>query len=511
VQARDFSLVYANQAAAELLECSSAEELLSTPLEDIDGRFEILDEHGRPFPPAAFPARRALAGEEVEPTLFHTVSRATGRERWTRVKATPVRDEQGQTVLAVNLVEDITEIRRDEQHQRLLAAAGKLVASSLDLEETLDKVAWSVVPSLADWCCVDLPDERGVVRRRALAGEPARQPPPDPAAGAAVLDGGPSRLEGHDLLTVPLVAGDRRLGLLTLGTGESGRTLGRAEVAVTEELRRRAGVAIENARVHAERTHIATTLQRSLLPPRLPVVPGITIAARFRAAGETTDVGGDFYDIFPAGDAWMVVIGDVTGKGPAAASITSVARYTMRTAALYERSPARVLARLDGALLATDPEGGRLCTAVCARIDPATEGGAEVTVACGGHPQPLLLRAREARPVGRLGPLLGAFRSVEREEQRVRLAPGESLVLYTDGVTDTRGADGRFGQERLAAVLRGAGGQGADDIAARIDDALVAFETGPQRDDVALLVLQADREAVPGATAVAGELPDRAG
>jgi sigma-B regulation protein RsbU (phosphoserine phosphatase) len=221
------------------------------------------------------------------------------------------------------------------------------------------------------------------------------------------------------------------------------------------------------------------------------VVPGVTIAARFRAAGETSDVGGDFYDLFPIGDAWMVIVGDVTGKGPGAATITSLARYTMRTAAMYERSPGAVLARLNAALGA-DPERRPICTAVCARIEPAPDGTLLVTLARGGHPPPFLITAAGgAEPVGTPGPLLGAFDGGVWEERHVVLDGGDALVFYTDGVTDTRGEDGElFGQDRLSDLLDGTAALDADEICASIDEALRAFERGQQRDDVALLVLR---------------------
>jgi sigma-B regulation protein RsbU (phosphoserine phosphatase) len=231
-------------------------------------------------------------------------------------------------------------------------------------------------------------------------------------------------------------------------------------------------------------------------------VPGMTIAARFRAAGEATEVGGDFYDIFPVADAWMVVIGDVTGKGPEAASITSLARYTMRTAAVYERSPAGVMERLNAALV-VDPDRRQICTVVAARIVTEPDGGAVVTIACGGHPAPFRLHEGGADPIATAGPLLGAFEAGRWEETVVRLAPGESLVLYTDGVTDTRGASERFGSERLADVLGGATDLEPDEVANRIDAALLAFEEGPQRDDVALLVLRATAGAGAEASLVA--------
>jgi PAS domain S-box-containing protein len=529
VQRPDGELVYANQVAAEMLGCSSPDEVLATPMHRILDRFVVLDERGEPFDFADLPGRRALAGEDAPPPVVQqTITKATGAERWTLTKATPVRDEHGDVVLAVIIIEDVTEARRVERQQRFLSAASKLVSSSLDIDVTLDKVAWAAVPEIADWCCVDMPDERGVLRRVAVAAGEGEGAAVERALDAVRLDPGDAEhplRSGRSLLAadfddeilrawaggdpegtaallasgtrsamvVPMTAGDRVIGLITLGTSHSARRLGDEELALAEELGRRAGIAVENARLHATRSYIATTLQRSLLPPRLPTVPGLTVAARFRAAGETSDVGGDFYDLFPSGDAWMVVVGDVTGKGPAAAAITSLARYTMRTAAMYERSPAAVLARLNEAL-AVDPDRRQLCTAVCARIQTGDDGTLVATVARGGHPPPILVPASGgAEAVGTPGPLLGAFEDSTWEERVVVAGAGDALVFYTDGVTDTRGEDGQlFGQERLEELLDTATALDADELASRIDGAVQAFERGQQRDDVAMLVVRSD-------------------
>jgi serine phosphatase RsbU (regulator of sigma subunit)/PAS domain-containing protein len=532
VQAPDYGLLYVNDAAARLLECESPEEVLRTPMEALLDRFVALGEDGRPFDFASLPGRDAIAGGSPEPVLVRNISKATGVDRWVLVKATPVRDADGGVVMAVNIMEDVTDARRAEHHQRFLAGASKVLSSSLDVDATIERAAAAIVPDLADWCCVDLRDERGRLQGRAVATDTGRAAvvagvreaidlhPEDGPAG--VLRDGRPRLHGRiddDLLrrwardeaelerlraaeprsalVVPLVAGDRRIGTMTLGTDASARVLGPAELELAQEVAVRAGVAVENARVHGARAHIATTLQRSLLPPRLPTVPGMTIAARFRAAGEASDVGGDFYDLFSVDGAWMVVMGDVTGKGPEAASITALARYTMRTAAVYEESPEGVLERLNAALV-VDPDRRQICTVVAARIVTAPDGSAAVTVACGGHPAPYRLHDGRAEPVAAGGPLLGAFESGRWPETVVRLGAGESLVFYTDGVTDTRGATGRFGADRLAGVLAAATALEPDEIANRVDSALLAFEEGPQRDDVALLVLQATGEPATG-------------
>jgi serine phosphatase RsbU (regulator of sigma subunit)/PAS domain-containing protein len=536
VQAPGQGLVYVNQAAAQLLECDSPEEVLATPVAEILGRFVALDEDGRPFDYANLPGRLALAGDMPAPVVMRTISRATGQERWMLVKSTPVRADDGRVTMAVNIMEDISEGRRVEHHQRFLAEASKLVSSSLDVDTTLERVAWAVVPAIADWCWVDLPGDRRVAHRMTAAA-PARRDDLDALRTAidqrggdllsSVLRDGQPRLFSHvgdvamralagedddtlarvrrlglrSLLAVPLRAGDRVIGVVTMATDESSRVLGDSDVELAVELAARAAIAVENARLHAARTHIATTLQRSLLPPRLPAVPGMTLAARFRAAGDTGEVGGDFYDVFEVDGAWVIGIGDVTGKGPEAASITSLARYTMRTAAAYESSPAGVLDRLNAALI--DPERRQLCTVVCARMVPRPDGSAVVTLACGGHPPPFRLRDGRAEPVSAAGPLLGAFEGSRWRETVIEMLPGDSLVLYTDGVTDTRSDAERFGADRLAAVLSDATDLEPDEIATRIDQALLDFERGPQRDDIALLVIRASGEPAEAATRVA--------
>src|SRR5262249_32066626 len=198
----------------------------------------------------------------------------------------------GDSARGVNVIEDVAAARLAERQGRFLGAASMLLSSSLDIDVTLDRVARAAVPELADWCRVDMPDERGDMRRAASAGDEVA--------------------DERAPITVPMIAGDRAIGQITLGTSHSARRLGEAERALAEGLGRRAGFALGTAGVHAGRTHTAPPLHRSLLPPRLPIVPGITIAARYRAAGETNEVSGDFYDVFGVGDAWMVVMGDVT-------------------------------------------------------------------------------------------------------------------------------------------------------------------------------------------------------
>jgi PAS domain S-box-containing protein len=520
-------LVFVNQAAADLLGFPDPAAVVAATSEELMGPYEMLDEEGNPFPIERLPGRRALAGETPEPTLLRYRIKATGEERWTIAKATPVKDERGETTLAVNVVEDVTDVKIAELRERFLAEATKLMASSLDAEATLDKVAWAAVPEIADWCAVELIDERGDLRHVALAHTDERRrevalelirrypPSPDSAVGAPqVARSGRSDLYAEidddmlaaaavdaehlalmraigtrSVLIVPIQSRQRTIGTLTLATAESGRRLTEGDVELAEELARRAGMAIDNARAHAQSELIATTLQDGLLPPSLPAIPGLALAARFRAAGEASRVGGDFYDVFPVADGWMFTMGDVTGKGPGAAAITALARYTMRTAAMFVAEPSAVLEQLNSAL-AGDDEQRRLCTAVCVHVKVGEP--MEITLACAGHPPPLRVRPDgDVSPIGQPGTLLGAFGEGRWSNESIQLLPGESLLLYTDGVTDTQGADGRFGGQRLARVLHESAGSDAHGIASAIESALARFEEGEQRDDVALLVISA--------------------
>ncbi|MDX6727156.1 MAG: hypothetical protein QOK49_1961 [Baekduia sp.] len=524
--APDGSLRFANRSAAEFAGAESAEALVQAGGAALLSRWTLLDGHGDPIGTEDLLVVKALAGEEPAPRLMHVIDGETGRDRWLLTRAVPVRDAEGAVDFVVWVGEDLTAVKRQEIRERLLSNASKLLGSSLDAGATIDKAAWAVVPELADWARVDLRDDRGALVQMAVAHrdldhvellrEWRRDFPPDPAdrrGPAEVLRTGrpvvwehvdPGDIERYaqsprhaelmrsidtrSMLIVPMPIGDTVIGTMQLATtSASGRLLGPADLEVAEELAKRAAIAVEHARVHEARTHIATTLQRSLLPPRLPVIPGLAIAARFRAAGAATDVGGDFYDLFEGRGNWIVMMGDVTGKGPGAAAITSLARYTMRTVAQYEDDPTRMLARLN-ATLGADADRRQICTAVCVGVHE-TPKGIRLDVVCAGHPSPLLVTAAgDVLPVGRSGTLLGAFPEGRWTVTEVLLGAGDALVLYTDGVTDTRGPEGgRFGPERLATVLRDVGAQPADAIAQHIDDALQEF--GEQRDDVAVLVL----------------------
>ena len=283
-------------------------------------------------------------------------------------------------------------------------------------------------------------------------------------------------------MVVPMVAGPRIIGVISFVSSESGRRFTHADLELAEELGRRAGVAVENARLYQERSHIAATLQRGLLPDELPRIPGLEVASLYRPAGEENLVGGDFYDAFETPTGWMLLVGDVTGRGAEAAALTGQARHTLRTAGTLLGDPAAAFEQLNQALASR----GELtpCTVALIHVAPDARSA---SVLCAGHPQPLLLRGGEVRPVGRFGPMLGAWADAEWTAERVDLEPGDTLVAFSDGVTDTVGANGRFGEERLLEALRGVAG--ATRAVDTIDIALNAFQRGDQADDTAVLAL----------------------
>ncbi|RFU40914.1 serine/threonine-protein phosphatase, partial [Actinomadura logoneensis] len=252
-------------------------------------------------------------------------------------------------------------------------------------------------------------------------------------------------------------------------------------------------VAAERRR-RADAERLARTLQRTLLPPALPAVPGLQAAAAYHTAS-ADEVGGDFYDLFPLDDGrWAFFLGDVCGKGADAAALTSLTRYTLRAAAIYDPDPCSVLTALD-LVLKTEEQGGspRFCTAVFGILDAAGDGSFDITLAGGGHPPTLALRTDGSVDLISTagGQLIGLLPEPEFVETGTRLAPGDALLLYTDGLTEARGADGAMlGEDGLARHLAAHAdpGRGADALLATVHD-LFDDLSGGISDDTALLAL----------------------
>jgi PAS domain S-box-containing protein len=467
--------------------------------------------------------------------LRRTQAPAGGPVRHWSVSCTPVHGPGGDVLGLTAVVIDVTERRRLLEAEReararadFLARAGSLLDESLDYEQTLRAVAEIAIPEVADWCAVSILDETGTLRQVAAAhADPAqrrlgeelnRRFPPDPASDAgsvrvartgvteSVLDitddmlvagiADPEqlalvrRLGLRSAIVAALRARGRTLGTFTLAHAESGRRFDDAGIQLAEELARRAGIAIENARLYTERTRIAHTLQAKLLPGRLPEVPGAVLAARYRAAGELNEVGGDFYDVFPrSGHEWAMVVGDVSGKGAEAAAITALARHTLRAGALDHDAPGKALQRLNAAMLAHD-EAAQFATAVLAYVSAAGDDRIRARLSLAGHPPALVVR-RDGRveSAGAFGTMLALRADPVFHDAELVLEPGDVLLLYTDGVTESGQRGAPFGHHGLLELLGTLAGQDPQRIVDAVERAVVEAQEGRPRDDIALLAL----------------------
>jgi serine phosphatase RsbU (regulator of sigma subunit) len=429
-------------------------------------------------------------------------------------------------VLAILLLRARSHARVQARRFEVLEEIAAVADRGGSVEETLSAISEVLVPAVADFCMIDV-ISAGQARRAAVRvapGGPAnleqgllgRQPslpaemiaaPPDlvPAArlreavGEVELDEIAHDEEDRSFLrgigmrsyvNSPLRARQRTNGALTLAVAWSGRRYRAEDERFVRVLSGRVALALDNAglftdlgRSERARAEIAATLQHGLLPPPLPHIRGWSTAAMYRPAGVENEVGGDFYDAFPVAGGWMLVVGDVTGRGAQAASITGQARYTLRTAAALTGDPLVALSTLNRALLAR--RDGALCSVVALTL--SEDSAQPVRLAVAGHPPPLLVDGNAVRETVAPGPLLGAFADAEWRLERSAVEPGQQLVVITDGITEASGAEGRFGEQRLHSELAGATSPAA--AVQRLEGALHAFTAGQLTDDAAMLAL----------------------
>jgi serine phosphatase RsbU (regulator of sigma subunit) len=372
-------------------------------------------------------------------------------------------------------VREVARIEHEHVEQlRALADVSVALNSSLTVEEILQltvDAARALIGGSRATVAIFAPDPR---LRPLSATSPAR------------LSGGhpdPARISAH------LTARGSELGVVEV-LDQPQREFSERDDTILTQLAQLASVAISNAQLYERERTIAQTLQRSLRPGELPVVPGLSAAVRFRPAGEGVELGGDFYDLYEAGGgAYAALIGDVQGKGPDAAAVTALARHTLRAGATYEASPSGVLALLHKALREQRSDG-RFCTVAHAHLRLG-HGRMLVDLACGGHPLPLVVHPDGlVEPVGRLGTLLGTDIEPRLYDVTIELRAGDVLVLYTDGVTEVRRRRREvFGHAELSELLSGAGGLPPDAVADRVEAAVLAASEGRLRDDMAILAL----------------------
>lgn len=239
---------------------------------------------------------------------------------------------------------------------------------------------------------------------------------------------------------------------------------------------------------------LARTLQRSFIPPSAPEVPGLDIAAAYRPAGEGTEVGGDFYDVFQINTGeWIVAVGDVCGKGVEAAVVTAFVSHTLRALAVQWDDPSEMLRALNTALL--EHSSDRFCTVVVLRM---LRDGDDwlVKISSGGHPLPLLVSADgEVAEIGAAGSLVGVLSNPQLDDERRVIGKGDRIVLFTDGVTEARGTAGLFGLEGVVDVV-GQAGPLASDVTDALLSGVLDFQAGLPRDDIAIVTITVAEEVV---------------
>ncbi len=409
-------------------------------------------------------------------------------------------------------------MRADRRRLQLLLAATAKLDTSLDPQQTLRRIAATALPELAELCVVDIVDEDGAItttvaaatdpevalrvertrpeqRPEGLAGHPVARALNERTSTVSELGAGnaadgrhttgifPGRDPGaaRAATVVPMVARGRMLGVMSFV--HSGPPQ-RGQLRLLEDLTGRAALAYDNARLYAERAQVARTLRRSLMPAALPAVPGLELESYFRPLEAGSEVGGDFYDVFADRDGCWLVVGDVCGKGAEAAVITSFLRHTTAAYAREGSAPAAVLARVNEAMLEQDFEG-RFATAILARLD-YDSGGAVLTLAGAGHPAALLTRAGGAtEELGAGGTLLGIFPNATVSETTTTLGVGDSLTLYTDGLSEAQAPSRMLSTHEMIGALQSSSPESPRaTIAALLG--LVDLSQGA-RDDIAIL------------------------
>jgi serine phosphatase RsbU (regulator of sigma subunit) len=481
-------------------------------------------------------AAAIMAGGSWEGTF--DVRRHDGTRITVHAVDSPLYDARGELVGVVSAGTDASRERESElrasqqaraaQISQFLADCGSALASSLDYKESISQLGRSCVPFLADLCLIDVTEGPEVHRmvaahhmasQQALVDELQRRYPPDPAGAhpaiRALRSGAPSlsaemsdeflrattrdethfgivkQLNFQSYVCVPLVARGHILGALTLVSCEKSRRFDETDLKVVQEVAWRASLLIDNARLLSESSHVARVLQASLMPPSLPRVPGLEVAARYVAFGAGMEVGGDFYDLFNAGrGAWVFALGDVCGRGPEAAVVTGSIRHTLRSAAPDVRQPGRLLAVANEVLLREYADAQLFSTLLCGILRPQS-GTMRLALANAGHPPPILVRADGTVEIPpNRDTIVGAFADQVWSSRPLVLQPGDLLLAYTDGISEARRDGDLFGEQRLAEVVVAARHQPIEEVADRVIAAVRDFAGQEPSDDLALMALR---------------------
>ncbi len=482
------------------------------------------------------------------------IRRPDGEIRWVETHGRVVATRDGAPVRMIGVASDVTErhimedvklkllerehqarVAAEDSRERLalLAEVSATLATTLDPQAVYDNLATLLVPRMADFVILDALDDDGGVREAALVhidptrvdlvrqvrstrrreggdgiwsvrramrtgrSERVEDITDDDLVAAAAGDeehlSALRSLAPRSALVVPLVARGRVLGGISMIT-TGPRSYESDDQALLENIAGRAANAVDTAMLFDSRSEVARALQQTLLPPALPEIPGIDLGAKYRVAEAGIEIGGDFYDVFEVPSSWVIVLGDVCGKGPAAAALTGLFRHTLRAIAPSppgEGGPAMILTATNDAII-DQIDDTRFATAALVTLRPG-RGEADLCVACGGHPRPMLVRADGTiEKVDATGTLLGVLPDPEFQEVSLHLGPGDALVLYTDGVTEARDGATQFGEAGLLDALEDAHRlHSADAVAERVVEAVDAFrDSDLPSDDVAVITIR---------------------
>lgn len=415
--------------------------------------------------------------------------------------------------------------KRVADRDALLLDVGAAVDFAGSMNDRTQALAQLLAERFADLCLVDHLDGSGTLRR---IGQAARRPEAAellaqlPTASAesgpaAVIRGGEPvlvadvddavlrRVSATDeelelrralgirsSMVLPLAAQGVVTGAITLAIhGEGGRRFGPDDLAFGAQLAQRASLALDNARLYESEHEIATTLQQALLPPRLPAPPGVEVGVRYRPAGSGVMVGGDFYDLFRGAEGWIAVVGDVRGKGPRAAAVTALVRHTLRARASTDGIVAALQTVNDALRDQHDDELFCSIAAVEFTLDGDPPLSGRLRAAAAGHPPPLVLRAdRELEALPACGRLLGPFDDPDLTPAEATLRPGDTILLYTDGLSEARRDGEQFGEDRLHDAVVAAPRGSLAGLLTHIELEAVTFAQGQPQDDIALVALR---------------------
>ena len=442
-----------------------------------------------------------------------------------------LRNRAGVATSLIGTAQDVTEQRQTELELRLAAEArarsehaqqllritdAALSGLSLDelLSELLARVSAALPAETAALLLLDGPGEELVLRAtHRLAAPAAHTAVIAPGRGLAsrvseqrhAVSMTRPEIAGLRLTALrqmgavagaPLLVGRRMIGALEVGRAAP-TSFGADELALLQLAADRTAMALDHARMVAHERHIAQTLQRSLLPDALPTIAGIELTARFLPAGGGQEVGGDFYDVAAlAGDRWLFVLGDVCGKGPEAAALTAMARYTLRAEAMHEPRPAELLGLLNDAIV-VQRSGISFCTVLCLVLDLSGEQP-RLTLASGGHPMPLIVHDDGSieHPANPGGPIVGIFPGIDFADVQVRLVPGDTVIAFTDGLLEAHAPERILTPQELGAAVRLSPRRPLPAFLQALEGAALGASIAPIRDDIAILAFGVDGAGV---------------